>query len=104
MGSWFELKIKVVAALREEDQGFLLDMFAPRKAKWERIVRFYVDPSLKLTLQQSGLTIRPGEGVQVQGKHAQDAFWAASDKEGSKLVVRELLDDGESGRSGSSGK
>jgi hypothetical protein len=96
--SSFQLKIRMLAALKEEDLGFLLDMFSPRKVKRERIVRFRVDPSLKLTLQQSGLVLRPGEAVQVQGKQAQDAFWAAADKEGSQVLVRELLDDGDGGK------
>lgn len=96
----FALRVKAVAALREEEQGLLLDMFAPRKVRLERVVKFHVDPALKLTLQQSGLTIRPGEGLHLQGTQAQDAVWAASDKEGSKLLVRELLDDEGSGQSG----
>jgi hypothetical protein len=97
--SAFELKIKTLAALREEEQGFLLDMFAPRKITSERIVGFRVDPNENLAPQQSGLMIRPGEALQVQGRQAQDAFWAAADKEGSKLLIRELLDDQESGTS-----
>jgi len=88
----FEVKVRAVAALRDEEQGFLLDMFSPRKVKYERIVTFRIDPTRKLTLRESGLVIRPGEGLQVSGKQARRETWAAGEP-GADLVVREIVEE-----------
>lgn len=89
----FRLKVGAIAALEETDQGFLVDMFPPRRVKRERTVAFRVDGNARLSLQQSGLAVHPGEALHVDGAQAQDAMWAATEKGTAEVQVRELLDE-----------
>lgn len=96
-GRAFAIKIEAISEVDETEHPFLVDMFAPRKAKTERVILFNVDPQANRTLQESGLALHPGEALHMEGVQAQDEVWAAADKGEAKLDIREVI-EGEEGQ------
>ena len=68
-------------------------MFAVRKRRSERLVRFEVPKDYQDNLKKSGIAHKPGETIQIEGVQAQEEVWAVSDKPGAQLKLIEILKD-----------
>lgn len=92
-GNKFTVKFDVLSEINPTELPFLLDMFPPRKVRSTRIVTFEVEKNVVLDLKTHGLTLLPGEAIQMKGVQSQEGVWAVSDKEGAVLSITEIVED-----------
>ncbi|GAB6284328.1 MAG: hypothetical protein STSR0009_05270 [Methanoregula sp.] len=89
----FTVKFEVHSEINPNELPFLIDMFPPRKVRSTRIVTFKVENDVVIDLKTHGLTLLPGETMQMKGVQSQEGMRAVSDKEGTVLNVIELVED-----------
>ena len=89
----FEVRFSAVANVDETELPFLLDMFPAKKFRAERIVKFGVRGEAPRNLIDSGLVLKPGEFMSVEGPQAQAAVWAATDIPGTEVRVIENVQE-----------
>jgi hypothetical protein len=92
-GNKFIVKFDSLSEINPTELPFLLDMFPPRKVRSTKIVTFKVDNNVVTDLKTHGLFLLPGEAMQMIGIQSQEGMWAVSEKEGTVIEVRELIED-----------
>ncbi len=88
----FSLEFVVLSEINPTELPFPIDMFPPRKVRSTRIVTFEVKNDLVTDLKTHGLTLLPGEAMQIKGVQSQEGMQAVSDKEGAVIKVMELVE------------
>jgi len=92
-GNKFTVKFDVLSEIDSTELPFLIEMFSSRKVRSTRIVTFEVDNDVIMDLKTHGLTLLPGESMQMKGMQSQEGMQAVSDKEGAVIKVMELIED-----------
>lgn len=87
--SEFLIKFTAFVNVDETEIPHVLDMFAPKKIRVERIVKFNVAKDNELF--KKGLRLAPGESVLVEGSQAQEAVWAQSEKDSATVKIHEIV-------------
>ncbi|MBI4394549.1 MAG: hypothetical protein HY556_12270 [Euryarchaeota archaeon] len=84
--------IKLVAEGQVEDTEVppILDMVPTRRFRAERIVLFVVKDTGDQDIHAAGYTVGPGEALHVDGVQAQEALFAAANKENTPVRVLEV--------------
>jgi hypothetical protein len=90
----FRVKLTTTLRARQEDLPYFARVFGSNSHTVERVVEFAASTDTVWTLPRSGLPIRPGESVVLQGVQSQEAVSCAT-KEGTAYgrVIEGLEDN-----------